>query len=341
MVENREGKYMQLRMEFQLNPVADEVSALTAVVRPILSGTLYSLKRDLVDQAGGYDAITLEMMARIYKPGDGDCGICFEYAVHDALLRGEPRVSERVNDALTRHCKMAGQSNPISILFGAEKTGALQLIDTAKEVLTNESALLTGIKGRPVYLKRHIDQVAAAFRREERRLELPQSISGLWKADLFLGFTDIDRWVGTTVKVNKSHLEPARGLRIGIVPAKEGGDDSIKKEGNLIVCPLPYDDDFMQVFYQGWGIVRQFFYADAKVPPEPYLSRPPERQVARYLEDRRKYPVKDVIDALIPLSQPELIETESRTPDVVFRRKEPFGIGSVVVPVAKVVNPRR
>jgi hypothetical protein len=31
---------MQLRLELQLNPVADEVSALTAVVRPILEGTL-------------------------------------------------------------------------------------------------------------------------------------------------------------------------------------------------------------------------------------------------------------------------------------------------------------
>ena len=28
--------YMQLRFEFQENPVADEVSAITAIVRPIL-----------------------------------------------------------------------------------------------------------------------------------------------------------------------------------------------------------------------------------------------------------------------------------------------------------------
>ena len=35
---------IQLRLEFQENPVADEVSAITAVVRPILEGLLYSLK---------------------------------------------------------------------------------------------------------------------------------------------------------------------------------------------------------------------------------------------------------------------------------------------------------
>ena len=50
---------IQLRLEFQRNPVADEVSAITAVVRPILTGLLYaqpSLKPfedelNLVDEA--------------------------------------------------------------------------------------------------------------------------------------------------------------------------------------------------------------------------------------------------------------------------------------------------
>jgi hypothetical protein len=32
---------VQIRSEEQLNPVADEVSAITAVVRPILTGVLY------------------------------------------------------------------------------------------------------------------------------------------------------------------------------------------------------------------------------------------------------------------------------------------------------------
>ena len=42
---------IQLRLEFQRNAVADEVSAVTAVVRPILQGLLYALKRDVVDEA--------------------------------------------------------------------------------------------------------------------------------------------------------------------------------------------------------------------------------------------------------------------------------------------------
>jgi hypothetical protein len=38
---------MQIRQERQLNAVADEVLALTAVVRPILMGVLYALKDDV------------------------------------------------------------------------------------------------------------------------------------------------------------------------------------------------------------------------------------------------------------------------------------------------------
>ena len=41
---------MQLRLQFQQSPVADEVSAITAVVRPILEGLLYGLKADVVEE---------------------------------------------------------------------------------------------------------------------------------------------------------------------------------------------------------------------------------------------------------------------------------------------------
>jgi hypothetical protein len=75
------------------------VLALTAVVRPILAGTLYALKADVVKEAGGYENVKLKMMTRLYKAGDGDCGICFEYAVHEAISRGDSSVLERMADA--------------------------------------------------------------------------------------------------------------------------------------------------------------------------------------------------------------------------------------------------
>lgn len=65
-------------------------------------------------------------------------------------------------------------------------------------------------------------EVKELFRRQNAgkldRAKLPDSINGLWKADLFIGNTIMDNWVGTTVKINPSQLESARGLRLGIKP---------------------------------------------------------------------------------------------------------------------------
>jgi hypothetical protein len=309
---------VEIRSEQQLNPVADEVSAITAVVRPILQGILYSLKGDVVAEAGGHDNIKLFMLPRYHRAGDGDTGICFEYAVHDAVTRGEPHVSERVYDALGQ-CRVPGEVVG-SILFGIEKAGSQQLIDTARELLTSESALLSGSRGRPVKLRRHLSTAATAFRKKGIDSALPQSISGLWKADLFLGCTDRDYWVGTTIKINPTALQGARGLRVGVVPAAEGKSDNIylDERRNLVVCPLPYDGSFVETFYKAWEVVKAFFAADAQIPKEVALPRPAARTVARYLEDRRNFPVADVIEALVALSQPELLRTETSAAGIVL-----------------------
>jgi len=300
---------IEIRSEVQNNPVADEVSALIAVVRPILTGLLFALKEEVVQNVATYEKLKLSMLARLYRPGDGDCGICYEYAVHDAVRNAESTVLERVSDAL-KMCKVPG-SVVESLLFGIEKKGASQLIASAEAVLTDDSRLLTGQRTQPPKLKAYLNMIAAAFRRPNTRLSLPTSINGLWKADLFLGTTDKDRWVGTSVKINPQLLEGANGLRVGIVPASEGSSDRIRKDEkrNLVICPLPYDGAFMEVFYCAWGIVQQFLVADAMMPREVNLPTPSHRQVARELVQRRDFAVLDVIDALSPLAQPQLLTT--------------------------------
>ncbi len=275
------------------------------------------------------------MLPRLYRPGDGDCGICFEYAVHDAMRRSESTILERVDSALTL-CDIPG-ANLSSILFGAEKTGSQQLIATAREALTPSSQLMYGTRGRPAHLQRHLNAIAQAFRRPSTRLNLPQSISGIWKADLFLGKPDTDKWVGTTVKINPAQLQPAKGLRVGIVPVKQGESDAVVKDEskNLILCPLLHDGSFMEVFYAGWIIVQQFIAADAKLPKEVFLPRPPEREVARQLAARREFPVVDVIEALGPVSQPELLETQEKEAELILTRGESTVAGAVVAPVGK------
>ncbi len=101
--------------------------------------------------------------------------------------------------------------------------------------------------------------------------------------------TDSDRWVATSVKSNAARLEGARGLRVGIVPASETETDApyMDERRNLAVCPLLHDGNFMQLFYEGWQVVQTFLAADAHLPSEAALPRPPMRQVARMLDDRR------------------------------------------------------
>jgi hypothetical protein len=248
--------------------------------------------------------------------GDGDCGICFEYAVHEAIAREDARVLERIEDA-ARMCKVTGQAPPKSLLFGLEKTGTQQLIATAHDVLTDDSRLLYGTRGQPVKLKRKLTQLAGAFRNRKTGLALPYSIRGLWKADLFLGYTDTERWVATSVKINPTQLEGAAGLRIGIVPSRQGRSDSVLKDEskNLIICPLHHDEDFMQTFYEGWRIVQAVIAADGNVPTEVALPRPTHREVARSLVERRDFPVVDVVQAIEPFGQPGLLVTDAKQVD--------------------------
>lgn len=304
---------MQVQQERQLNAVSDEVLALTAVVRPILQGVLYALRADVVAEVGGYDQVKLKMLPRLYRAGDGDCGICFEYAVHEAMSAQDPRVLERIKDA-AKLCKMKG-ADPVSLLFGLEKTGTQSLIDTADEILTDDSRLLYGTKGQPAKLRKHLDTIAGAFRNRKTRLALPYSIRGLWKADLFIGFSDTDRWLATTVKINPTQLVGAAGLRIGIVPMRQGVTDKVRIDDtkNLVVCPLQHDGDFMQIFYEGWRTVQAFIDADARVPKEIDLPTPVQREVARILAERREFPIIEVVEAIKKFGQPELLATDSKT----------------------------
>jgi hypothetical protein len=67
------------------------------------------------------------------------------------------------------------------------KQGSKQLISTDLGLVTDNSRVLSGKRGQPVKLKKQMNTLAAAFRRSTTRPNLPQSIRGPWKADLFLG----------------------------------------------------------------------------------------------------------------------------------------------------------
>lgn len=309
---------MRLREEKQLAPVAEDVSALLAVSRPIIAGLLHSIGEEFLEVHGGRAEMRLADLGRVRKASDGDLGVAFEYAVHDAVSTASSDVVlERVSDALKKCNILKGP--PSSILFAMEKSGAKQLIETQRELITSDSRVLSGNRGQPVKLQRYMNQLAAAFHRPTTRLALPKSIQGLWKADLFLGSSEPDHWVGTTIKVNPRALEGAPGLRIAIVPSSSGTSDAIRRDDhrNLIICPLPHDFSFMQTFHEGMRIVQTLVSRDFRMPTDAELPNPMHREVARVYVERRGYKVQEVLEAVSIFAQPGLLDTSTEDLDSV------------------------
>ena len=100
---------MQLLSEIQISSIESEVLARISIIRPILTGLLMGIKQEILDELGGKNEIKLKMLPRAYRPGAGDIGFCFEWAIHDAVKRKDPMVMERLEDA-ARKCRMPGQN---------------------------------------------------------------------------------------------------------------------------------------------------------------------------------------------------------------------------------------
>jgi hypothetical protein len=279
------------------------------MVAPVLEATLYSLKLDRVTRLGGHDKVTLYDLAREFRNGFGDAGICFEYAVHDGIANKHPLIYDRASDTLKKFCGIG--DGAASLLFGPEKDGRIPILQTIDNSLTDESRLYVGARGQPPKLKKYISTIVAAFRKQDARDKLPASIRGLWKADLFLGNPAQESWVGTTVKINPAQLVSANGLRIGVYPQANNRDVPRKDDSlNLIRLPLPYDGAFMELFYKAFYLVKAFVDADAMIPAPVSLPDAEDRYVAGELEKRREFPVQDVVRVIRGMGQPDLLRSD-------------------------------
>ncbi len=299
---------VKLAVERQREAIRDAMRAQLAMVRPILRATLFSLAGERVERLGGYGEITVADLAREYREGSGDCGICFEYAVHDAIRRQDPLVEPRIAEVLDDFCGVRGR--PRSILFGGEKGAKLHLVETDAELLTDEARVLAGGPGRPAKLKPLMESLKRAHSSVSHRDALPPTLRDLWRADLFVGSADEQRWVATTLKTHARDHARAAGIRLGIHPEQHHRErPSFDASRNLVLCPLPYDGGFMELFYEAFVAVRTFLLADARQPKPVVLPSSASRYVAKMLEERRGFPVLDVIAALGPLAQPDLLES--------------------------------
>lgn len=296
----------KLVLEIQNADVGEAVRARYTMVASILRAMLYSSHGEMVDALGGAGKITLEQLARIYQEGTGDYGICFEYALHDSIRARHESIYPTIEEVLHSFCKIKG--DPESILFGLEKNGRLNVVLTAKDSLTPDARVLVGKPGKPPYLKHRIGTLERAFRSVRHRDRLPQSISGLWQADLFIGAPSSEQWIGTTLKVNREELKPAPGLRLGVFPSKTKEGPKKAPDKNLILCPLPYRGDFMVLFSASFQIAKQLMHSKGEMPKPPALVYEDDLAVAEWLSARRRYPVMGILEALHPLMQPGLLK---------------------------------
>ncbi|MEK6709629.1 MAG: hypothetical protein AABZ64_03540 [Nitrospinota bacterium] len=303
---------MRIISSRQQTEIEDPFRSKLAMVVPVLEATLHSLARDRIVRLGGIDGITLHDLAREFRTGHGDAGICFEYAVHEALANQNELIAPLASEVLSKFCKIKDGAQ--SILFGPEKDGVIPILESVQDALSDDSVVLVGNAGRPPKLRRYIPQIVNAYRRNEARNSLPRSINGIWKADLFIGNSGPDQWVATTVKINPTHLQGAQGLRIGIYPKMNEKDRPRRDDQlNLVRLPLPYDGAFMELFYKAFNLVRAFLKADGEVPSPVYLPDAEDRFLCRELSQRKKFPVTQVLPALRDISQENLLVTGTVT----------------------------
>jgi hypothetical protein len=328
---------MEIWEDRQKNPVADEVSALVAVTGPIIAGVLRSVSAEVSNTFGERDQLPLKMLGRLRKEADGDCGIAFEYAVHDAVNSRDPIVVERVADALNI-CGIMPRL-PASILFAMEKSGAQELISTEPGLVTDSSPVLLGEGGRPVSLRDSLSAIGAAFRLPGALLNVAQSIRGLWKTELFFGSADLDKWVRASLSISQALLASSKEPRIVVIPSTAGRSDTVRRDEqkNIVVCPIPRDGSFMRIFYEGWKIVQALCARNFEISAASGdIPNPLHREVARIYAERREFPILEVVEATRKFAQPELLTTSTETvSNVQFETTAVSATSTIITPVAR------
>ena len=107
---------------------------------------------------------------------------------------------------------------------------------------------------------------------------------------------------------------------------------SIDDMKNLVVCPLPYDHEFAEIFYRAWILVKLFLNSGAQMPSESKLALGADRFVCNFLVDRNQYPVLEVLDAMDVIKQPQLVVTEEKEAHIASTMKST--LNTLVAPMS-------
>lgn len=239
--------------------------------------------------------------------GDG-----FEWAVHEALVGGEPTVIEVVARAMERasYNLFGDIQRPQSLLFGYERAQYLGFLDAVVNDAGKKAVLIPdGDQGRPFYFDRW---VAVAARGAAAEADLADRIKRVWKTDLFIGDEARMKFVAATVKSNWNLLESGPGLRLGIVPEAADLPQTTTERNGLVLAVLADPSGFMGLFNDAYAAVAAAVTTAGKHDRAHYYLKPSAtaQRLQEQLEKQATATVVEIEDALNHAAQQNLVSIQ-------------------------------
>lgn len=308
----------QITFLAQKEPVDERGRALYAVARSILRAQLDQLTpEDLQDLDRDRADVTLRQLAKFARldRDKGMRGDGFEWAIHEAVMGGEPSVVVplRVLMRLASPRAFGGMGAPKSLLFGYERAKYLGFLDAVVDQAGEEALLLPDGRGRPFYFG---PWVTVAAKGAAAEAQLKSRISKVWKTDIFLSDEARHYHIAATIKSNWHQLEGGPGLRIGIVPeaADLRGGTYHHKAKNLWLAVLPDPTGFMGLFNDAYEAFAEAVFALGKHDRGSYFYKPTPagQRLQQQLEKFGTAKVLEVEAALNEAAQQDLLNIEYR-----------------------------
>lgn len=299
----------------QDEPIEEYGRALYAVSRSVV--------RALLDQLGPTELsvvncdradVTMEQLGFVVRPSrdKGLRGDGFEWAVHEAIVGGEPKVLEPLSAAMGRASPKLRDEAPTSLLFGYERARYLGFLDAIVENAGERAKLLPDGSGRPFAFDNWVP-VAAQGKAAEPFL--PSRLQQVWKTDLFLGVEGDDgiaRYLAATIKSNFEQLEDGNGLRIAVVPEHPSMKKVPRRVGGLHLAVLPDPDGFMLMFNDAYQAVGRALCKIGRQEIPDYWRTPSAKaiRVQEQLEKYAKVKVTEVENALNEAARQKLVTAD-------------------------------
>ncbi|MFI2338408.1 hypothetical protein ACH474_33980 [Nocardia rhamnosiphila] len=300
----------------QAEPVDEYGRALYAVCRSILRAHFDELSQeDLVDANCDRVDITFRQLAKLARlhRDKGARGDGFEWAVHEAIVGGEHRVTDLVAGALKKVSSKAFSDldAPTSLMFGHERARHLGFTEAVVNNASGDAVLLPDGSGRPFVFGSWVPIAARGVAAEP---DLRSRIKQVWKTDLFLSGPDKSRFAAATIKSNWHQLEDGRGLRVAVVPQAVDLAPGIHRWNTLHMVVLPDPDGFMGLFNDAYEAVAEAILTVGRHDRAPYYYKPSAKaqKIQKQLEKNAQVKVVEILDALNEAAQQNLINVDRK-----------------------------